>query len=1094
MKQKRILMLLLGFFAFASVALAQRDVTGTVIFDDDESGVMGASVTVQGTKNVAMTDVNGSFTLKNVPSNAQLHVTYVGMNPVTVAAKNGIVIRLTSDARSLDEVVVQVAYGTAKKTTLTGAVSQLDAKQIEVRPVSSVTSALEGVTSGVQVNSTYGQPGDGPGIRIRGFGTVNGSTSPLYVIDGVPFGGNISDLNPADIESITVLKDAASSALYGNRASNGVVLITTKKGSSEKMQFDFRMNQGIYERGIKEYKMVNANQFMEAMWQNLKNQRISNGDDAATAAQYASNNLIEEMLFLNIYNKGDQELFTSDGKLVSDAQILDGYKGDLDWFDQTVQKGYRGEYNLSGSQYSQKADYYFSVGYLKENGYVKTSNFERLSGRAKMNFRPKKWFNAGFTIGATHQKQNYLSDSSSGYANPFMYCRNISPIYPVHLHNADGSYMLDANGNKQYDPGYYTDEDGQTYSTRNQYVDRHYIWESELDKRETFRNTIQSMGYIDIKFLKDFTFSLIGEINLRNHEERTYNNATIGDGKGNSGRTSLTSYRYKNWTFQQQLKWSREFGLHNVNVLLGHENYNYQYDYHYNYKTTEIFALKDNLSNFTNMTDIDGYDTRYRTESYLGRVRWSYDDKYTAEASFRRDGTSRFYKDNRWGNFWSIGASWVISKEDFMKPTASWLNFLKLRADYGQVGNDAGAGYFGYMALYTSNQNAHLGAYYLSQIANYDLKWETGESFGIALESRMFDRWNLSIEYFDRRNKDLLFDVYMPLSAGGTKSSSAESTITQNLGTIKNYGIEINTDVDIVKTQDWGLNLAGNITFLRNKIVKLPEQNKDGIISGIYKIEEGRSRYEYYTYTFMGVDQMTGNSLYKPNDGSDGAYYYTYTNANNEEVTVGDATNGTNITDKITVINGVPYVTNTTYGQKEYHGSAIPKAYGGFTISGRWKDLTVSALFTYQFGSKIYDAVYKGLMSTGSAPSNVHSDIMKSWNGVPEGMTETSADRVLANGIPQINYDLSSDNNATSSRWFCSGNYFIFKNLNVAYRLPRNWVHAIDLDDITLTFTCENLFTKTHRQGMNPQQSWTGYQYNYLVTPRVYTFGINVKF
>ena len=633
------------------MTFAQREIRGTVLFAEDDQPVLGASVMVSGTKSGVVTDGEGHFVLPNVPRNAQLIISYVGMQTVKVAAKPGMVVRLASDANDLDEVVVQVAYGSAKKSTLTGAVSQVDAKQIEMRPVSSVTSVIEGLTSGVQVNSTYGQPGDAPSIRIRGIGTVNGDSTPLYVLDGVPFGGSIADLNPNDIESVTVLKDAASSALYGNRASNGVILITTKRGKGEKMQFDLRVNQGTYTRGIKEYDTTNANQFMEAMWQNLKNQRVSQGDDAATAAQYASANLIDEMLYLNIYNKANDALFTSDGKLVSDAQILSGYADDLDWYDQIIRSGYRGEYNFSGSQSNAKSDYYFSVGYLNENGYVKASDFERISGRARMNFRPKKWLNTGFSIGATHQKSNYLSSSNSAYANPFMYCRNISPIYPVHLHNADGTYMLDENGNKQYDPSYYTDETGNTISTRNQYADRHYIWESELDKQQIFKNTMQSSAYVDVKFLRDFTFSLIGEINLRNVEERTYNNATIGDGKGSNGRAKREITRYKNWTFQQQLKWGRDFGLHSVNVLLGHENYSYFYDYTYNYKTSEIFPLKDNLSNFTEMTSIDGYSNRYRTESYLGRVRYTYDDKYTGEASFRRDGSSRFYKDKRWGNF-----------------------------------------------------------------------------------------------------------------------------------------------------------------------------------------------------------------------------------------------------------------------------------------------------------------------------------------------------------------------------------------------------------------------------------------------------------
>lgn len=1087
MERKLSVMLIAVFcLLFGGKALAQSTVSGTVFSSEDDSPIIGASIKIQGTKMGAATDIDGKFRLENVKKGATLVVTYIGMQTKTVKAGENMKIYMTSDSKSLDEVVVQVAYGAAKKSTLTGAVTQVDSKQIEVRPVSSVTSALEGTTSGVQINSTYGQPGEEPSIRIRGFGTVNGSATPLYVLDGVPFGGNISDLNSNDIESITVLKDAASCALYGNRASNGVILITTKRGKGEKMAFNLKVNQGTYSRGIKEYKMLNAKEFMETSWLNLRNSRISAGDDQATANAYASKNLINDELYLNIYNKADDQLFDANGKLVSDAQILDGYADDLDWYDNAIRDGYRQEYNFSGSQASAKSDYYFSVGYLNEKGYVTNSDFDRLTGRAAMNFHPKKWLNTGFTISGSHQKSNITNgNASESYTNAFMFCRNIAPIYPVHLHNADGTYQLDSFGNKQYDSGSYTDENGNPVLTRNQYQDRHVIWENELNENKSFRNTIQSSAYMDLKFLNDFTFTVKGELNVRNNENRTYNSALIGDGKGNNGRTSRSIYRYKNYTFQQQLNWNHTFGNHTVGVLLGHENYSYFYDYTYIYKTNQTFAGQDNLDNFTNLTNGSGYSNRYRTESYLGRIRYDYQEKYNVEASFRRDGSSRFAKESRWGNFGSIGASWVVTKEDFMKPI-SWVNNLKLRADYGLVGNDAGAGYYSYMALYASNQNHNKGAYYLSQLANTKLKWETGASFGIGVDARLFNRWNISAEYFDKRNKDLLFDVYLPLSAGATSSSSAEATITENMGTISNRGFEINTDVDIFKNKDWTVNFSANASFIKNKIVELPEQDKDGIISGIYKIAEGKSRYEFFTYTYVGVDQMTGNSLYKAN-----LENYHVTTADGQ--TVGNA-DGNDISKYVTQIGNEYYVNNTSYALKEYHGSAIPKVYGSFAPSVRYKDLSLSLMFTYSIGGKVYDAVYSSLMSTGTSPSNYHKDILKSWSEIPSGMTEDSQDRIWYGGIPQINSSMTSTNNATSSRWLTDASYLVLKNINMSYSLPKAWVNALTLESIRLNLSCENAFTCTKRRGMNPQQSFNGYQYNYLVTPRVFTIGVDVKF
>ncbi len=1093
---KRILFMLACLFVWAGMAVAQvTKVTGVVLSEEDNEPVVGASVLVKGTTTGSITDVDGNFTIENIPAGSKtLQVSFIGMRTQEVEIRPIVRIMMKADSQLLDEVVVTVAYGSAKRSSLTGAISSVGQEKIDTHPVSSVTSVLEGTTTGVQVNNTMGQPGNDASIRIRGIGTVNGSSSPLYVIDGVPFGGNISDLNPADIESMSVLKDAASCALYGNRASNGVILITTKRGTSDKVSLELKISEGAYVRGTKEYSRLDPYKFMEAEWQNLRNYRMSNnGDDAAAAAAYASQNLVNDMLWVNIFNVSDTGLFDSNGKLVSNAKILSGYEDDLDWYDQGTRAGFRQEYTLNGGVATDKSNSYFSVGYLNEQGYVTNSGFTRLTGRTSINFTPTKWFKAGFNLSGTHQLTNNTSgneDDASSYTNVFYYARNVAPIYPVHLHDINtGAYMLDDQGAKQYDPGYYYiyNADGsvaQTVYTRNQYQDRHVIWENELDMDKTYRNTLQGTAYADIKFLKDFTFTLKGDLNVRTSENQSYDNAVIGNGKGSGGRAKRVRYRYKNYTAQELLNWNHTFGLHNVDVLLGHENYYYNYSYEYGYKTGEIFAGGTYLYNFSEITSLYGYDNNYRTESYLGRARYNYDDKYNVEVSFRRDGSSRFSKNSRWGNFGSVGANWMISREEFMKPL-TWVNSLKLRANWGQVGNDAGADYYAYMALYSVSTNAGQGAYYLSQNESADLKWETGESWSVALETRLFDRWNLEMEYYDKRNKDLLFDVYNPLSAGATATGSAESVVTKNLGTISNRGFELSTDVDVVRSKDWTVNLGLNATFNKNKVVKLPEQNKDGIISSVYNIVEGKSRYEFYTYTFEGVDQLTGKSMYKADLETN---FITLDNGS----TVGN-TGGTDITDAVTIINGKYYVNNTTYGLKEWHGSALPKMYGSFSGTVSWKDLTLSALFTFALGGKVYDSVYSSLMSTSGTPYAMHSDILASWTEAPAGMTENSADRLDPKGTPQINYGNSSYDNATSSRWLTNGNYLVIKNLSLSYNLPKAWTRNLGIQRLGVSFTCENLLTVTARQGMNPQQSFNGYQNNYLIVPRVYTFGLNVK-
>ena len=1108
---KKFLITMLSLLVSVGLAFAQtRTVTGTVTSAEDGLPAIGASVMVKGTTIGAVTDVDGKFVLTGVPANATtLEISSIGMITQEVPIRATVNVILETDHETLEEAVVTIAYGAAKRSSLTGAIASVNSEKIANRPTSNVATALEGTVSGVQINSTYGNPGSDPSIYIRGIGTINGTTSPLYILDGVAYGGNISDLNPADIESISVLKDAASAALYGNRASNGVILITTKKGTQGRVNMTLDIKQGMYTRGIPEYDLANANQWMEMYWMEMKNERVSAGLSEEDAAAYANANLIKDKVFLNIYNKSNSELFDENGKIVSDARILDIYKEDLDWYKVGLRKGHRQEYNISGSGATDRSDYYFSLGYLDENGYVTNSGFERYSARASANIKPNSWIKAGLNLAATHQNyENTNGGSSDSYTNVFMYARQIAPVYPVHLHNIyTGEYILDAAGNKQYDGGEYVDESGAVIKTRNQYGDRHVIWENELNKDVSVRNTANATAFADIYFLNDFTFTVTGNMNVRNDINKTYNNAVIGDGKGNHGRGSREEYTYLNWQVQEQLRWSHQFGDHGLNALVGHENYSNQYLYMYGYKNTEILPGKNTLRNFTEITSLYDYNAYYKTESWLGRVRYNYQDKYNVEASFRLDGSSRFHPDTRWGSFWSIGANWMVSKEPFMQPL-TWINSLKLRADYGEVGNDASAGYYAYQALYGSSQNANKGAYYITQLEAQDLQWETSASWGIGIEARLFNRWNLNVEYFDKRNRDLIFDVYNPLSAGATDNGSAVSTIAKNIGTISNRGIEIETDFDIVRTRDWRVNLTANATWMANKVIKLPDENKkDGIISGTHRIYEGKDRYAYWLYTWEGIDQLTGQSLYRFNDrdyfiptydadgnivkDADGAIVPAFGTLVDEDGVANTQMSPSNYT----IINGVPYVWKTAYARKDWHGTSLAKVFGSFGLNLSWKSFSLSSLFTYGLGGKIYDGVYSGLMSISGNPSSQHVDLMGAWTAAPAGMKEDDPHRIDPNGIPQINSAKYSDNDAgTTSRWLVSGNYLVVKNVALSYQFPKQWANALDLQGIGLSATVENLHTFSARKGMNPQQGMGGGQSNYLVTPRVYSVALNVRF
>ncbi len=1089
---------LLALVLLGGVASAQNiTVKGNVTDKATGEPVSFASIQIKGTMQGASTDLDGNFSI-DAPRTATLIFSFVGYKTqeIEVAGRSQINVVLESEASILDDVVV-VAYGTAKKESVTGALATVKSESIEARPVASVTDVLAGMSAGIMVN-TAGDPGDDASIRVRGFGSVNGSNSPFYVIDGVPFGGNISDLNPNDIENITVLKDATSAALYGNRASNGVILITTRRGKSDKVGLNVSVNQGFYNRAIPEYDRVDAKQFMQIFFTGAAN-GLQQGDTPKSKAEAIASvraNILTYLGDYNIFDVATADLFDADGVFNANANIRPGYT-DLNWHDAVMHVGYRQDYNVSGSGASDKSNYYFSMGYLNDQGQTINSGFERWTGRANVSVTPRKWLKTGFNVSASLQERDYRSDGTA-YANPIYQASIMAPIYPIYLHDsATGDFVLDENGNKQYDGG---DSTG-----RMQWPSRHSIWEAELDLRHIKRLTTDFQAFMDIKFLKDFTFSIKGDLNLQNSKDRTYNSAVIGDGVGNNGRASRTEYLYTNWTFQQLLNYNKEIGDHSIEALIGHEFFSYKYDYQYGYKTNQTFANKYELVNFTDITSYTGYYANYAQDSYLSRVKYGYQNKYYAEASFRRDALSKFAPESRWGSFWSLGGTWVLSKEDFIK-NYSWIDNLRLRASYGQVGNDGGAGYYAYMGLYTvSEKYGGMTAAYKRQNESLELVWESENAFSTALEGRIFDRTNFTLEFFNKTTQDLIFDVPAPFSQGGDGHSSTEASTTKNIGSVRNRGIEITVDHDIIKNKNFTWNFGFNATMMKNTILKLPEANgtnydglQNAILNGTKLQAEGHGIYDYYMYQWVGVDQMTGLSLYKIDSDK---YYILDENIVgqrwNEDLKDFEDFNKDQVPDKYrAVINGVEYVTSTTYAKKDWAGSSLPKVFGSFNTTLRYKDLSLSALFTYALGGKCVDYAYQSLISvTQSSPHAYHVDLLKSWSDIPNGMSEDSPNRIDPNGIPRIDSYWNSYSNATSTRSLISGNYLVIKNINLSYRLPKKVVSKLDVANITFNASIENLWSFTARKGLNPQQSFNGAVYGYNInTPRVGTIGVKVNF
>lgn len=1068
MKRKLLMLMFCSLLALTGYGQSKK-VTGKV---SDEKGVAipGVSVIVQGGGGTAQTDLYGNFTL-TVDKGKTVMFKSIGYKEysVQIGNENTLNIILEESVRELDGVVV-VGYGTLKKEAITGSVSSITAADIEKRPVTNALVALGGSAPGIQLNNSYGEPGTAPSIRIRGYGSINGTSSPLIVVDNAIYSGSINDINPIDIESISVLKDATSASLYGSKGSNGVIIITTKKGKNSTPTINAVLNQGWYTRGIAEYDKVTPAEYMEVAWLGYRNQLMTN-NSALTQAQAnatASANLVSTFLKTNIFNAPDNQLFDANGKLVTN-EIKGTYAEDLNWFDPITRSGNRSDFNLNGQSGNEKSSLYYSMGYLDEEGYIKTSDYTRYSGRVSGNLNPKSYLRAGFTINGAYSIANNTTGSGSGFTTPWNYARNVAPIYPVHAHDlSTGNYILDADGNQIYDNG---------VNSRLQYVGRHVIWENELNMDRTFQTSLNSQAFVEVNFLKNFKFNTTLSDLLRNSEQRTYNNGIIGDGQGNNGRGSRTIYRRNEFTLQEQLTYKKSFGKHNFDALLGHENYYYRYNYLYGYKANQTFAGQVDLVNFSQITSLTDYEHNDRTESYLGRLRYNYNEKYYLEGTYRNDGTSRLHPDNRWGSFWAVGGTWIVSKENFFSSINSVVNDLKLRGSYGQTGNIASVGLYGYKALYSLVQNQNNAAFIKSQNENPELQWEGQRARSFALEGRFFNRLNLTAEYFDKGSDGLIFDVNLPLSAGATSSTSGVSIITKNIGKVRNSGIELSADVDILKDGNFKWNFGVNATFLSNKILSLPEENRaNGIISTPFKYVEGRSVYDYFLYQYAGVDMMTGQALYYADDAT-----YSPTNTTGAHYPF------------LVNINGVNYTRNASYAKRDWSGSAIPDVFGSFNTGLSYKNFSLSTTINYSIGGKGFDYSYISLMGVTSTPSSVHKDILKSWNGIPEGMTATSPDRINRDAVPQINYTNSQyNNNSVSNRFLFNNSSLIIRNVALGYDVPKSILSKLNIRKASINFLADNLATFSHMKGYSPEQTFGGYSENEFVPSRTFSIGLNI--
>jgi TonB-linked SusC/RagA family outer membrane protein len=1006
------------------------------------------------------TNIDGVFRLDVPTSATHLLVSYIGMktHEEPIAGKSLFSIVLRPEAELLDEVII-VAYGTTTKGAFTGSASMVKSDKLEQRPMTNVTSGLLGTAPGVVVSTANGQPGSEPTIYVRGLGSISASSTPLIILNGMPYDNSISSINPNDIESMTVLKDASSTALYGSRAANGVVMITTKTGKKDRLNVNFRFNQGIVSRQQSEYKRVGVEDYTVLSWENLRNGYRDNGASDAEAAQQATDNLINT-LRMNPFNVPDNQVVGTDGKFNPNAKFL--WADDTDWEDALTQLGSRTDAGLSISGGTDKSDFYASLGYLTENGYIIKSGFERYTMSANVNSKITNFLKVGSQLSSNiSYSRGNQNETSGNLINPFRFMRYVGPIYPIHLHDMNSpekGLLLDAAGNPQYDFG----ASGREYNSGvNPAI------ELQNNHDEYRRNTLNAKAYAEISFLNGFKFTLNGAVGANSY--RSSSGAYVYAQKGNSGNATASTSFTTTWTWNQLLEYSRQFGKHHVDALVGHESY----DYEYNYLTASMQnqTIKgDNfeLRNYGETASVpNSYTHRLTSEGYLSRVSYNYDDRYFASGSFRRDASSRFAPESRWGNFYSAGLGWRIDREAFMEEF-DFIDMLKLRTAYGETGNDALSSYYPWRAVYVAAPNA-LEAGYIQDwegSGNRELTWEVSRSFDVALEFSLWNsKLNGSIEFFNRNVDRLLFAIPQSPTIGVDQ-------IDQNTGSMYNRGLEFELNYTAIQTQDWKWDIGVNGMWLKNKLTSLPI---DPYTSGNHRVEAGYPRYNFYLYQWRGIYPETGDCLYVPAANA-------YDDAGAPVAAAG-----------LVEYNGQTYATNRDYALRDFSGSPTPSLIGGINTNLKWRNFNLALTFYYQLGGKAYDTAYSNLMTPSSASlsgSTMHVDLLNRWQQ-PGDITDVPR-FVLATGAAATSLAASS-----STRWLIDSSMLELTNVNLSYDLPKTLVAKMSLQSLRLYFAAENVFTISARQGFYPRKNiFSGYASNpdvYLPS-RVFTLGLNLSF
>ena len=1022
----------------SSAAYAQNiSISGNVTDSSTGEPIPYASIHLEGTMIGVNADNEGHYSI-SAPHDGRLVFSSIGYKTkeVNIASSATINVELSPDSEFLDETII-IAYGTATKSSFTGSASMIGTEAIEARVTTNVTSALAGTSPGVQVISSSGDPASSQAtIRIRGIGSMSASNSPLYIVDGMPYDGSISEINPNDVESLSVLKDAAASAIYGARGANGVILITTKRARGNDANIRFDAKWGSNSRLIPQYDVItDPAQYYETHYRMMYNSQIYAGKTPDEAYAFADATLFDQNsggLGYQVYTIPEGEKFIGkDFKLNPNAKLgySDGeyYYIPDDWYKETFHDSFRQEYNLSISGSKDKFSYYASMGYLDDGGIVNNSDFKRYTARVNSDYQAKKWLKVVTNLSYSHTDSETASYTSiyGSSGNVFYITNNMGPIYPLYVRDADGNIMY-KNGMKVYDAN-------QTNFIRPSIVGN-AVRDNELNTQQTYSDMISGKAGLVVTPIAGL--SLTGNLGLMNENSR-YNAlySEFGSAASTDGQAYVSHDRYFAVNSQLLAEYRTDFGgtLHNLEVLAGYELYKL--------KIQSLEGQNDHLYDpfIGELGNADGtkgkktssYTTDYTTQGFLGRVQYDYGEKYFLSGSYRRDASSRFADGHRWGNFGSIGAAWLISSEYFMQE-AYWISMLKLKASWGVQGNDDlypnasyARKYYPYSDNYTHSYNEETGEYslVLAYKGNEDLTWESSQSFNCGVDFELFGGYlSGSIEYFSRKTTDLLYSKDVPLSSG-----NPTGYYPVNVGSILNRGFEASFYGNIISSRkvqwDWNLNMS----HYTNRILALDESvAKDGIKGGNYIYKVGGSLYEAYMYKYAGVDPESGKGLYYYKD-EDGSVKTTDVFADADQFEC---------------------------------GSVLPALYGGFGTTLKLYGFDISAQFSFQLGGRYYDGTYQALMHTSSSVGSAwHKDVLKSW----------SEDNPNSD-IPRLDGDISVGQSPVD-KFLISSDYLSINNLTIGYTLPEKVVSKMKIAGVRVYFAADNLAVASARKGVDPRFS-----------------------